>query len=225
MELTADIIKRRSGHYDVSLVALLDVSRMRIHRLAQLEACLNLLELNLAHNELRSVDGLPVLPRLRCLNLSNNQLTSLDRLPSLPLLEELTLTSNRVRSIDFLELSTKLPRLRVLDFKGNPIDSSAGTKASKAFPDLFILNGEAVTLMRMIEDISSIEHAKSSAEEQENDHEDENFEFDDNIEQLNDDDIHVNNFINESTKHLEDLLKGCKEKLATTGSEFLFPDP
>lgn len=51
MELTADVIKRRSGHYDVSLVALLDVSRMRIRYLAQLESCLNLLELNLAHNE------------------------------------------------------------------------------------------------------------------------------------------------------------------------------
>ncbi|KAK1940112.1 Geranylgeranyl transferase type-2 subunit alpha [Phytophthora citrophthora] len=225
MELTADIIKRRSGHYDVSLVALLDVSRMKIHRLAQLEACLNLLELNVTHNELRSLDGLPALPLLRCLKLSNNQLTSLDSLPRLPLLEELTLANNRIRSIDFLELSTKLPSLRVLDFNENPLDSSAGARASKAFPGLFILNGEALTLARMLEDISSTDYTKLSDEGQGNDHEEGNFEFDDNIEKLNDEAISVNDFINESTGHLEELLKGCKERLATTEPAFIFPSP
>ncbi|KAL3672537.1 hypothetical protein V7S43_001834 [Phytophthora oleae] len=207
MELSADIIKRRSGHYDVSLVALLDVSRMKIQRLGQLETCLNLLELNVAHNELRSLDGLPVLPLLRCLNLSNNQLTSLDNLPSLPLLEELTLANNRIRSIDFLELSTKLPSLRVLDFNGNPLDNSAGAKASRAFPDLFILNGETLSLTRILEEMSSIDFVKYPAEAQENDHEEENFELDDSVEKLNDDDIgvQVNDFINHSTRHLEGL--------------------
>ncbi|KAG7377356.1 hypothetical protein PHYPSEUDO_011768 [Phytophthora pseudosyringae] len=162
MELAADLIKRRSGHYDVSLVALLDVSGMKIRRLTQLESCVNLLELNLAHNELRSLEGLPALPLLRCLHLSNNQLTSLDSLPCLPLLEELTVANNQIRSIDFIELSTKLPSLRVLDFTGNPLDSSTSAKASKACPDLFILNGEALTLTRLLAEISSDDLGKSS---------------------------------------------------------------
>jgi hypothetical protein len=60
MELTTDTIKRRSGHYDTSLVALLDVSRMKMRRLAQLESCVNLLELNVAHNEVRASTRRPM---------------------------------------------------------------------------------------------------------------------------------------------------------------------
>ncbi|KAE9347999.1 hypothetical protein PF008_g7558 [Phytophthora fragariae] len=219
MELTADVIKRRSGHYDVSLVALLDVSRMRIRYLAQLEFCLNLLELNLAHNELRSLDGLPSLPLLRCLDISNNQLTSLDNLPRLPMLEELTI-ANQIRSIDFTALSTKLPSLRVLDFSGNPIDSRAEAKASKAFPDLFILNGEALTLTRLLEEISADDFGKSTSTSDEDDPS-LYAELTDGLESdtMEDDDIGVKEFISESTRNLQELLQRCKATVEAADAE------
>ncbi|KAG6963571.1 hypothetical protein JG688_00008091 [Phytophthora aleatoria] len=204
MELTVDIIKRRSGHYDVSLVALLDVSGMKIRRIAQLESCVNLLELNLAHNELRSLEELPALSLLRCLQLSNNQLPSLDTLPRLPLLEELTVANNQIRSIDFVELATKLPNLRALDFSGNPLDSSVSAKASKAFPDLFILNGETLTLTRLLEEITTDDFSKSSVTE-DDDPVETCVELDDGAAESKDDDIGVKDFINESSRHLEGL--------------------
>ncbi|POM81014.1 Nucleotide binding protein [Phytophthora palmivora] len=223
MELTVDVIKRRSGHYDVTLVALLDVSRMKIRRLVHLESCLNLLELNLTHNELRSLEGLPPLPLLRCLHLSNNLLTSLDSLPHLPLLEELTVAvsisilssiyvktlihvglyqNNQIRSIDFTTLATKLPSLRVLEMNGNPLDSSAESKASKAFPNLSILNGEALTLRKLFEEISSDDFGKTS-DVVEDDPAEAGIELDDSIDDSKDNGIDVNEFITESTRNLE----------------------
>ncbi|KAG2760356.1 hypothetical protein PC129_g1885 [Phytophthora cactorum] len=222
MELTADIVKRRSGHYDVSLVALLDVSGMKIRRIAQLESCVNLLELNLAHNELRSLEELPALSLLRCLQLSNNQLTSLDTLPRLPLLEELTVANNQIRSIDFVELATKLPNLRVLDFNGNPLDSSVSAKASKAFPDLFILNGETLTLTRLLEEITTDDFSKSSVTE-DDDPVETCVELDDGAAESKDDDIGVKDFINETSRQLEELLQRCKQTLAMTEPELIFP--
>ncbi|KAG3113752.1 hypothetical protein PI124_g2732 [Phytophthora idaei] len=222
MELTVDIIKRRSGHYDVSLVALLDVSGMKIRRITQLESCVNLLELNFAHNELRSLEELPALSLLRCLQLSNNQLTSLDTLPRLPLLEELTVANNQIRCIDFVELATKLPNLRVLDFNGNPLDSSVSAKASKAFPDLFILNGETLTLTRLLEEITTDDFSKSSVTE-DDDPVETCVELDDGAAESKDDDIGVKDFINESSRHLEELLQRCKQTLAMTEPELIFP--
>ncbi|KAG6612884.1 leucine-rich repeat-containing protein 61 [Phytophthora cinnamomi] len=225
MELTAGVIKRRSGHYDVSLVALLDVSRMRIRYLSQLESCSNLLELNLAHNELRSLEGFPSLPLLRCLHISNNQLTSLDCLPRLPLLEELIVANNQIRSIDFTDLSTKLPSLRVLDFSGNPVDSSAAAKASKAFPDLFILNGEALTLTHLLEEISADDFGKLSSTSDDDGCSSVDFTDDHEFDSTEDDDIGVKQFISESTRNLQELLQRCKATVDAAEAEVVFPAP
>ncbi|KAF4143380.1 Leucine-rich repeat [Phytophthora infestans] len=222
MELTPEIIKRRSGHYDVSLVALLDVSGMKLRRIASLESCVNLLELNLAHNELRSLEELPTLPLLRCLHLSNNELTSLATLPLLPSLEELSVAKNQIRSVDFVELATKLPSLRVLNFDGNPLDIKAGAKASKAFPNLFILNGKTLTLTRLLEEITINAVSKSAATEDENPVE-AGLELDDEAVESNDDAVGVNEFINESTRHLEELLQQCKQTLAIAEPALISP--
>ncbi|KAI9983790.1 hypothetical protein PInf_007865 [Phytophthora infestans] len=181
MELTPEIIKRRSGHYDVSLVALLDVSGMKLRRIASLESCVNLLELNLAHNE-----------------------------------------KNQIRSVDFVELATKLPSLRVLNFDGNPLDIKAGAKASKAFPNLFILNGKTLTLTRLLEEITINAVSKSAATEDENPVE-AGLELDDEAVESNDDAVGVNEFINESTRHLEELLQQCKQTLAIAEPALISP--
>lgn len=108
----------------------------------------------------------------------------------------------------------KLPSLRVLDFSGNPIDSSAESKIAKAFPDLFILNGEALTLTRLLEEISADDFGKSSGTS-----DDEPLAADLASEHefgtTDDDDIGVKNFISESTRNLQGwfstriLVLGC----------------
>lgn len=104
----------------------------------------------------------------------------------------------------YLFFSIKLPSLRVFDFSNNPLDSSATSKASKAFPDLIILNGEALTLSRLLEEISSDDFGKSSDAEN-NDSVEAGIEIEDGhgFDGTNNDDVGVNEFIHESTRNLE----------------------
>jgi hypothetical protein len=91
-----------------------------------------------------------------------------------------------------------------LDFSGNPLDGSATAKASKAFPELFILNGEALTLTRLLEEISAQDFGKSPrAAEDEDPMEEAHLVQEDGLDAAEDDDIGVNQFICESSRNLE----------------------
>ncbi|CEG44869.1 Protein phosphatase 1, regulatory subunit, and related proteins [Plasmopara halstedii] len=212
MDLSVDLIKRRSGHYDLELVTLLDVSRMNICRLIHLEHCVNLMELNLNHNDLQSLEGLPPLPLLRCLHLSNNRLASIDSLPSLPLLEELHVANNQIQSINFVELAKKIPSLRTFDFSGNGLDdSSTVAKASEVFPYLLFLNNEVLALTKLFEVLSSeqfeVENGVVSS-----------IELEEKVVATMDDKV---DFIDETTSHLEDLLRRCDQTMAKTDPKLI----
>ncbi|KAJ0411149.1 hypothetical protein ATCC90586_005006 [Pythium insidiosum] len=60
MELTEDLIKRRSKHFDLGL-----------------DGCKSLLHLDLTGNQLRDLSGLPALPLLQSLGLSRNKIRTL----------------------------------------------------------------------------------------------------------------------------------------------------
>ncbi|GAB9463001.1 hypothetical protein Gpo141_00000477 [Globisporangium polare] len=148
MELSEDLIKRRSKHFDLSCITLLDLSDAGIERLAHLDKCTNAVEINLRTNQLRRLDGFPSLAALRSLNLSSNKLTSIDDLPPCPALEELSIATNEITMIDFRSLAFKLPQLRSLHLQGNPVALSEDlvTRVKSSLPNLLLLNGEAVAL-------------------------------------------------------------------------------
>ena len=82
--------------------------------------------LNLAGNRIRCVEGLAALRQLTNLNLSGNQLSALDDLVGLldcPALLTLDLGQNRlaVDEMELLDFLARLPRLRVLYLRQNPL--------------------------------------------------------------------------------------------------------
>ncbi|KAJ0407082.1 hypothetical protein P43SY_005355 [Pythium insidiosum] len=101
MELTEDLIKRRSKHFDLGQLKRFTGLRC----LASLDGCKSLLHLDLTGNQLRDLSGLPALPLLQSLGLSRNKIRTLADLPQLPLLEELVVKENQVDSVDFVALA------------------------------------------------------------------------------------------------------------------------
>ncbi|GMF14635.1 unnamed protein product [Phytophthora lilii] len=82
------------------------------------------------------------------------------------------------------------------------MDSSATAKASKAFPALFILNGEALTLTRLLEEISVDDFGTTPSMPEDDDRVvDLNDDLD--IGVIEDDDIGVKQFISESTRNIQ----------------------
>lgn len=72
------------------------------------------------------MNGLEHCPRIRRLILSYNQVTSLSSFNhnTLPSLVELDLSHNKISKIEELKNLIALPRLKVLNIKGNPLESS-----------------------------------------------------------------------------------------------------
>ncbi|GLE00057.1 hypothetical protein PINS_up008784 [Pythium insidiosum] len=152
MELTEDLIKRRSKHFDLSCITHLDLSSAGLRRLAHLDGCKSLLHLDLTGNQLSDLSGLPALPQLQSLNLSRNNLRTLADLPQLSALEELMIKDNQLASVDFQALARCAPCLRHLRLDGNPAVVTASTLAQlrTAFPRLVLFNGESLDLFEVL---------------------------------------------------------------------------
>ncbi|OQR97858.1 hypothetical protein ACHHYP_09861 [Achlya hypogyna] len=114
MELTEELIKRRSQHFDLACVQRLNLAKAGVAKVAALAECTALVELNLSHNKIANVGGIPPLPALRSLDLSHNALASLEALPALPELEELRLEGNDLTDVNWAAIAKKLPQLRRL---------------------------------------------------------------------------------------------------------------
>ena len=82
---------------------------------------LNLIELHLQGNFIKSISGLQKLTKLRVLNLSRNQISKLQGLAGLSALRNLQLSDNSIKNIKELVHLEKLDYISVLDFCFNPI--------------------------------------------------------------------------------------------------------
>ncbi|OQR89926.1 hypothetical protein THRCLA_09507, partial [Thraustotheca clavata] len=80
----------------------------------------SILSLNLSHNQISTLDTVPVLPTLTSLDLSDNKLTgaSLSRLSAFPNLNNISLRNNNIKVIHNPIFP---PNLQTLDLSGNPI--------------------------------------------------------------------------------------------------------
>ncbi|EQC37297.1 hypothetical protein SDRG_05519 [Saprolegnia diclina VS20] len=155
MEITEDLIKRRSNHFDVACVQRLNLAKAGLNKIGNLAGCSALIELNLSHNQLSSLRGLPSLSTLRSLDLSQNALASIDPFPLLPALEELRLDGNPLTNgVDWVSLQSKVPQLRRLFVRSRAAakssvsdnDESYHATLQHAFPKLEFLDGEALAL-------------------------------------------------------------------------------
>ncbi|TYZ58393.1 hypothetical protein PybrP1_009654 [[Pythium] brassicae (nom. inval.)] len=185
MELSEDLIKRRSKHFDLACVTLLDLSGAEIGRLAHLDKCTNLVEINLQHN--------------LALDLTGNQLTSIDNLPPCPALEELSFAkANEVASVDFQALATK----------GNPVCSHKDVAAlvRAALPNLLLLNGEALALANIGPAISTASTPSGPPDAAPTKFA--GAKFDASAMSFD-----VDNFIEQSSRRIDELLLQCHKTL------------
>ncbi|KAF0699620.1 Aste57867_9803 [Aphanomyces stellatus] len=154
MDITEDLLKRRSKHFDIACIQRLNLSSASLWKVSLLEGCTSLVELNLSKNQISSVRGIPSIGTLKSLDCSYNKLTSLDGLGSQSQLEELHLEGNEIKQIDFAALQKQLPRLRRLFLfsstvpKANPVCKMDNYHdvIQRAMPSLEYLDGEVLAL-------------------------------------------------------------------------------
>ena len=83
-----------------------------------------IVEVDLSHNQLDSVDALDIFPNLKLLILDHNNITSMNSFPVLSKLETLSLSYNGIRVLDnfLVNLSQKFPLLKHLNVMKNPMN-------------------------------------------------------------------------------------------------------
>ena len=126
MEISDSLIKSASGEYDVEVVRRLTIDGAKIGKIACLERCHRLVELNLPRNKIVVIEGLDNLASLVRLDLAANMIRRLDGLGALQLLENLDLRDNKIPNAEDAENLTALPQLVHLHLKGNPCAENYG---------------------------------------------------------------------------------------------------
>ncbi|EFJ41713.1 hypothetical protein VOLCADRAFT_98317 [Volvox carteri f. nagariensis] len=121
-------------------------------RLSGLDKCINLVELNLAGNQISKIEGLEATLQLRRLILTSNKISAIEGISHLSRLEGLWLQDNRLASLESLALPqlAQLPALRSLYLQNldrlapNAVCRTPGYKAAvlAALPNLTNLDGE-----------------------------------------------------------------------------------
>lgn len=117
MQITSELLKKQSGHFDLGCITRLNLSHLGIEKIQGLEQCPLMTELALDHNKIRSPSSLDALVNLKVLNLSSNAIKSIETFKLLPNLKELYLQNNAIVSVDFQALAQKCPKLQVLSFQ------------------------------------------------------------------------------------------------------------
>lgn len=164
-----DLLLRVSGAYDLELVKRLDLSGRSLSSIQGIEACINLVELNISQNQISDLSPVCALENLQRLDASNNCVRSLP--PALGSLSEVThlrLESNVISSMDELRVLSSLGKLRNLYFQnkkqgtneaadekveaerrdGNPVCTHPAytTTLLRYVPELVVLDGERIKL-------------------------------------------------------------------------------
>ncbi|KAJ1651106.1 U2 snRNP complex subunit [Dispira simplex] len=124
MRLTAELIQQSPTFINAIKDRELDLRGNRIPTIENLGASKDLNDtIDLSNNDLRRLDNLPVLKRLKCLLVNNNRVQSFDDelAKSLPNLETLVLTGNAVDKLSALEPLRGLNRLEYLSLLDNPV--------------------------------------------------------------------------------------------------------
>ncbi|KAG2430411.1 hypothetical protein HXX76_009936 [Chlamydomonas incerta] len=125
----------------------LDLQHNGIAALLDLRPLSALTELRLDHNDLRSLERVQGLSQVTKLSARANAIASLgDDVASLTSLQVLDLADNRLEAGPWVSVLARLPALRELDLRGNPVCTLAGSQAllQAALPGLVVLNGQHV---------------------------------------------------------------------------------
>ncbi len=139
-----------SGEFDLESVYKLQLCRMNIRTIENLENCTNLQELNLSGNDIERIEGLERLHNLRKITLTTNKITSLAGLDKCENLEHILIQENNVGNIGEFTQLLGLKNLKSLYFKNidgtqrNPLCEHPSYRSSivRQLTQLTILDGE-----------------------------------------------------------------------------------
>lgn len=111
-QLTPEIIKAAADRFSLEIVFILDMPATGIREIKNLEACINLMHLNLSNNRITRMKGLEACVEITYLDLSYNQIQKIEGLRSLVKLEKLELQGNRINNMNNISELTGLTKLR-----------------------------------------------------------------------------------------------------------------
>ncbi|CAH1795828.1 unnamed protein product [Owenia fusiformis] len=151
--ITKQMLKCRTGEFDLESIHTLDLKEMDIGDLGCLGECTGLERLDLSRNDVTRLYALASLTNLITLNLSANRICSLEGLQALDNLESLNLAGNLLGSVGDLRCLSSLEKLTDLRLRdtihdiANPMCMSLTYKKDvpTILPTLQVLDGERLS--------------------------------------------------------------------------------
>ncbi|OWR42167.1 U2 small nuclear ribonucleoprotein A [Danaus plexippus plexippus] len=124
VKLTTELIQSSMQYINPCRDRELDLRGYKIPQIENLGATLDQFDtIDFSDNDIRKLDGFPLLKRLKCLFFNNNRIVRLtENLEQyLPNLETLVLTNNNLSELGDLDPLSTLPKLRTLSLMHNPV--------------------------------------------------------------------------------------------------------
>lgn len=124
VKLTADLIQQSMQFTNPVKDRELDLRGYKIPLIENMGATLDQFDtIDFSNNEIRKIDGFPLLKRLSCLLFNNNRIVRVaeNLEESIPNLETLILTGNNIQELGDLDPLSSLPKLKSLCLLQNPI--------------------------------------------------------------------------------------------------------
>lgn len=145
VKLTPELINQSMQFINPCRERELDLRGYKIPQIENLGATLDQFDtIDLSDNDLRKLDGLPYLSRLKCLLLNNNRILRIgeDLLESVPNLNSVILSGNNIQELGDLEPLTQLPHLETICLLMNPVSTKPYYREYMAykFPHLRLLD-------------------------------------------------------------------------------------
>lgn len=129
MRITPDLIEKCYQYTNKATTDReLRMRGLKINAIENLGATLNQFDcFDLSENNIKKLDNLPFLPRLKCLLLNNNRIYKIESNleESIPNLERLILTNNYIQELGDIDTLCTLKNLSVLSLLNNPITSKS----------------------------------------------------------------------------------------------------
>jgi len=169
MRLNADMIARSPAFFNAMKDRELDLRGNKISVIENLAATQDQFDsLDLSDNEIRKLECMAVLPRVKLLMFNNNQLNRIaDNLGrAFPKLEMLVLTNNRFATLKELEALASLPTLIHLSLVDNPVTKVPNYRAFviAMLPKLRVLDLEECLQLTELPDLHSTQQLFASLE-------------------------------------------------------------
>ncbi|XP_058035374.1 leucine-rich repeat-containing protein 61 [Ahaetulla prasina] len=152
-KITVQLLKSRTGEFDLESILLLKLRGLGILELGCLGECASLEWLDLSGNSLTHLAPLASLKALTVLNVSANRISNLEPLSGCESLQSLNASGNQLRSLQQLQCLAGLRHLDNVRFHNgparlsNPFCAAAGYPGilAEMFPRVKVIDGERVS--------------------------------------------------------------------------------